>query len=190
MNEPRVNCSPDKNPAWAQDRDDTSISTIHPIRSSHGIVTTMISRIFILGRVVHARDIRALHTLLYVQRPVRRVSMILQDQRSSENDSFDKVISQRSHGEIHLSVLEFFDNFRNYAYSTVSPAALNGDCSTRLHRLAEPKPTPHGYLEAFNLPRSVSAQALNVKITDRLSQLAKPRRNVILLQSAWKNKQK
>lgn len=152
----------------------------------------MICQVFILGRVVHVRDIRALLMLLFVRRPVRRVSMILPDQRSNVNDSFDKVSSHRSYGEreICLLFLEFFDNFGNYAYSTVTPAALNGQCSPRVHRLAEPKPTPHGYLQAYTLPRSVSAQALNVQITDRLSQLAKPRRNVLLIQSAWKHKQK
>lgn len=84
--------------------------------------------------------------------------------------------------------LEFFDNIRNYAYSGVPPNALKGSCTERLRRLAQPKPTPVGYMEGYALPRSVSEQTLNAKLSDRLSQLSKPRRNVLRFNSTWKNK--
>ena len=100
MNEPRVNCNPDKNHAWARDRDDTSISAIHLIRSSPESATTMICQLFILGRVVHVLGIRAFRSLLCVQRPARHVSMIFAYRRSNVNDSFDKVGSHWVYAEL------------------------------------------------------------------------------------------
>lgn len=64
------------------------------------------------------------------------------------------------------------------------------NCSERIRRLAEAKQTPVGYIQAHNLPRAVSEQALNAKVTQRLSQLSKPRQSVLRANAMWKNKQK
>ncbi|CAF1245950.1 unnamed protein product [Rotaria sordida] len=85
---------------------------------------------------------------------------------------------------------EFFDNITNYAYSGVKPAALTARYSQRLAKLAQPKTTPTGYKDAYILPKAVSEQALSVQATDRICELAKPRRGIILLHTTWKNQQK
>ncbi|CAF2824103.1 unnamed protein product [Rotaria sp. Silwood2] len=85
---------------------------------------------------------------------------------------------------------EVFDNITNYAYSGVKSAALTARYSDHLAKLSQPKKTPTGYKEAYILPKAVPEQALCVQPTDRVSELAKPRRNIILLHTAWKNQQK
>lgn len=76
----------------------------------------------------------------------------------------------------------------NYAYSGVKPTALTAQCSERLATLARPKNKPTNYINAI-LPKTVSEQALPLHRSDRISNLAKPRHNIILINSAWKNKQ-
>ncbi|CAF0890319.1 unnamed protein product [Rotaria sp. Silwood1] len=85
---------------------------------------------------------------------------------------------------------EFFDNITNYAYSGVKSAALTARHSDRLVKLSQPKKPPSSYKDAYTLPKTVSEQALSAQATDRVRELAKPRRNIILLHTAWKNQQK
>lgn len=63
---------------------------------------------------------------------------------------------------------------------------MKAECSARVQKLSQAKPTPHGYVEAYTLPRTVSEQALHATTTDRLEELAKPRRNAIHANAAWK----
>ncbi|CAF2118207.1 unnamed protein product [Rotaria magnacalcarata] len=85
---------------------------------------------------------------------------------------------------------EVFDNITNYAYSGVKATALTARHSDRVARLAQPKKIPNGYKEPHMLPQQVPEQALNVQVTDRVCQLAKPRQDIILMRAAWKSQQK
>jgi hypothetical protein len=91
---------------------------------------------------------------------------------------------------LKIIFLEFFDNIKNSAYSGVKAAALTTQCSDHLAALAKPKKAPNGYLDAYILPRAVHEQTLRAQISARVCDLAKPRKNTILLNSAWNNKQK
>ncbi len=87
--------------------------------------------------------------------------------------------------------IEFFDNITNYAYSGVKSTALKAECSQRLAKLARPKGTPVGYVNAYDLPRAVPESALRAHLSKRIDELAKPRHNKLTYtQSLWQPKQK
>jgi hypothetical protein len=82
------------------------------------------------------------------------------------------------------------DNRLNYGYSGVKATALTSQCSDRLVTLSQPKKISKDYIDAYILPKSVSEQSLHAEVSSRVCELAKPRRNIIILQSAWKIKHK
>jgi len=79
----------------------------------------------------------------------------------------------------------------NYAYSGVKSTALIAQCSERSTQLARPKATPIGYIDAYELPRTVPESALRARLSKRIDELAKPRHNKdTYVQSLWEDKQK
>ena len=86
--------------------------------------------------------------------------------------------------------IEIFDNITNYAYSGVQRSALSARSSDRVDQLSQPKKVPNGYVDAYTLPKLVPEQALRVQATHRTCALAKPRKNIFLLHTAWKKQQK
>jgi len=77
----------------------------------------------------------------------------------------------------------------NYAYSGVKRTALTAQCSGRSAQLAQPKGTPIGYRDAYELPRPVPESALRAPLSKRIDELAKPRHNKdTYVQSLWEDK--
>lgn len=90
----------------------------------------------------------------------------------------------------HFISPELLDNRLNYGYSGVKATALTSQCSDRLVTLSQPKKISRDYLDAYILPKSVSELSLHAEVSRRVCELSKPRRNIIFIQSAWKNKHK
>lgn len=70
---------------------------------------------------------------------------------------------------------EFFENFTNYSYSNVKPAALTATPSMRVTELSRPKTTPSKYRPPLELPRDVTPSALKARLSRRVNQLARPK---------------
>ncbi|CAF0876679.1 unnamed protein product [Rotaria sordida] len=64
----------------------------------------------------------------------------------------------------------------NPAYSGVSKAATNAECSSHLSNLALPLERRESYQFELPLPRPVSRSALRYQATERINELALPRK--------------